>query len=83
MAAINLLPSFVNAKLLTKPCTGTSNNRIKSRLFSLNFHIFIEPSHEPETVDVAEAARLMIIESSNEIGWLKTMKSMVMAYRKQ
>lgn len=48
IAAINLLPSFVNAKLFTKPVTATSNSSCSSRYVSLVFHILILPSQEPD-----------------------------------
>lgn len=48
MAAINLLPSFVNAKLFTKPGMVTSNSGCSSRYVSLVFHNLIVPSHEPD-----------------------------------
>lgn len=47
-AAINLLPSFVNAKPFTKPGTATSNSSCSSRYVSLVFHILIVPSHDPD-----------------------------------
>lgn len=50
-AAINLSPLLVNAKLFTKPLTGTSNNNVMVRKWSPNFHSFMNPSEEPTTTE--------------------------------
>lgn len=74
IAAINFPPSFVNAKLFTKPGTATSNSSCSSRYVSLVFHILILPSQEPDaTKSVLISVAIALIQFawpfSSDLPW--------------